>query len=195
MSKTKQNSSAKTLKVRLLSMFVMAVILVLLFMLQNSNLSPQRLGILKQAAEMSLPLNGSLTALQPGTEAPDFALTGVNRDVISLSSHAGRKVALVFGNKDCPYCQVVVSALSQLCSSSSVSILVIMVSPDPDLQAQAPCLRVLEGSPDLFKTYRVTAIPTIYLLDGAQRVIASKSNFSAPNSQDLVAELASFLER
>jgi peroxiredoxin len=195
MSRNNKSLPYQRLKYVLLNVSLLAAVLLLLFMLQGSQSLLPQTEITRRAAEMSLPADHSVTTLQMGSKAPDFSLTDVNGDAVSLSAHAGGKVALVFGNNGCPTCHALLDGLPQLCSASSVPILVIMVSPKPAQQAKGSCPQLLNGTPELFKSYGVTGVPTVYLVDGKQQIIASKSHFSSRDTSELVAEMKSFLQQ
>lgn len=193
MSKNKKKSSARAWKIRLLNVAILAAVLLALFMLQNSwSLLPQ---FARRAAGINLRADQPLVMLEPGVKAPDFSLASVGGQVVSLKSFEGSRVALVFGNRDCPHCHSLIDGLAQMCSPGSPPVLVIMVSPDSAWQAKGSCLRMLNGTADLFVTYGVTAIPTMYLVDEEQRIIASKSQFADEDRSQLVAELTDFMQK
>lgn len=195
MPKNTKAHSSQRLKVGLLNVSLLAAVLLLLFMLQGFHSLLPQTELARRAAEISLPADHSATTLQAGSKAPAFSVTNVNGDTVSLSSYAGGKVALVFGNNECPTCHALLDGLPRLCSSNSVPILVIMVSPDPTRPASGPCPQMLNGTTELFKSYGVTGVPTVYLVDGKQQIIASKSHFSSWDTSGLVAEMTNFLQQ
>jgi thiol-disulfide isomerase/thioredoxin len=153
------------------------------------------MGISRQALKMTLPAEQSLNTLQAGSIAPDFNCNGVGKEAERLRSLAGENLALVFANRDCPHCQAVLQELKQLCSSVHTQILVMMVHADQVGREGDSCPRLVDATEQLFQAYGVVSVPTIYLLDAGQRVIAVKSDFTDENSSKLAAELTSFLQQ
>lgn len=194
MSKGAETGSPSKLKVRLLNVAIIAALLLLLFKVQDSQSILPGTGISGRAINMTLPVEHSLSLLQPGVIAPDFDLSGAGKEAASLRSLAGEKVALVFANRDCPHCKVVLQELRRLCPSVRPRVLVMMAHADQAPGEEGSCPRLVDSAEQLFHDYGVVSVPTIYLLDAGQRIIAARSDF-ADDASKLAVELTDFLQQ
>jgi peroxiredoxin len=138
-----------------------------------------------------------------GQKAPDFALKDIAGKLVTLSSHKGKVVILVFWATWCPPCKDELQSLNKLYQTyKSRGLVILAVSSDRSLSsvkdfiAQNPVTfdilfdDKLSVSRDLYKAFMV---PTTFVID--QRGVIFKKHFGEQDwtRSELVKELDSLL--
>ena len=108
------------------------------------------------------------------TPAPSFRLPALSGSPIALEDLRGRRVLLYFFAPWCKVCELSISNLNwvrKLRDEESIALLAVALSYT-DLQSVEAFLErnvldvpVLLGTPELLKSYRIRAFPTVYALD------------------------------
>ena len=134
--------------------------------------------------EVDLDLKYAVDMLKPGTAAPDFTLKDINGKSVSLSDFKGRKVVLQFWASWCPDCRAEMPLIKSMQAQSDPSEIVFLaVSFDRSEDAFTSYVMKNElGGVQLYdpagmrdseiaKSYKITWIPSLYLIDGDGRVV------------------------
>lgn len=130
------------------------------------------------------------TFLEVGTEAHDFTFTtDAYPDGVSLSSFRGKYVMIEFWRASCPDCQKVTYRVKELYQSyASENVVFMGVSFDKDksvwsnyVAAQGMSwLQYYEGNLDssesLKQRYKISWVPTFYLIDTEGKVLYATTN-------------------
>lgn len=124
--------------------------------------------------------------LKPGTPAPDFTLTDINGNSVSLRDLLGRNVVLVFWASWCPDCRAEVPDLKYMQTKADPrKVAFVAVSFDRTKDAWETYVKENEMTGiQLFETaprkesfvneaYHVKWIPSIYLIDEQGKVALS----------------------
>ena len=108
------------------------------------------------------------------TPAPSFRLTALSGSPVALEDLRGRRVLLYFFAPWCKVCELSISNLNwvrKLRDEESIALLAVALSYK-DLQSVEAFLErnvlnvpVLLGTPELLKSYRIRAFPTVYALN------------------------------
>jgi peroxiredoxin len=138
------------------------------------------------AQEQDLDLQYATELLKPGTPAPDFTLTDINGNAVSLRDLQGRKVVLVFWASWCPDCRAEVPDLKYMQTQADPrKVAFVAVSFDRTQEAWEKYVKENEMTGiQLFETaprkesfvnnaYHVKWIPSIYLIDEQGKVVLS----------------------
>ncbi len=138
------------------------------------------------AQEQDLDLQYATELLKPGTPAPDFTLTDINGNSVSLRDLLGRNVVLVFWASWCPDCRAEVPELKYMQTKADPrKVAFVAVSFDRTKDAWETYVKENEMTGiQLFETaprkesfvneaYHVKWIPSIYLIDEQGKVALS----------------------
>ncbi|HKL48749.1 MAG TPA: TlpA disulfide reductase family protein [Desulfuromonadales bacterium] len=124
--------------------------------------------------------NGGSAGSEVGSQAPDFTLTDMNGENVSLSDYRGNVVFLNFWATWCPPCREEMPSMERLHESMGGKDFVILaVNVEKDKEAVESFLR---GSPYSFKilldpegeaqsAYRVYRYPESYLIDKDGKIL------------------------
>lgn len=141
------------------------------------------LGLCAQNQADDLDLQYAAELLKPGTEAPDFTLSDIKGNPVSLSDFRGRQVVLVFWASWCPDCRAEVPELKAMHAVADPSKLAfVSVSFDRTFEALETFVKenYLPGV-QLFdpagkkesavgEAYHVKWIPSLYLIGADGKV-------------------------
>ena len=135
------------------------------------------------AQEQDLDLQYATELLKPGTPAPDFTLTDINGNSVSLRDFQGRKVVLVFWASWCPDCRAEVPDLKYMQTKADPrKVAFVAVSFDRTKEAwekyvkenEMTGVQLFETAPrkesEVNAAYHVKWIPSLYLIDGQGKV-------------------------
>ena len=135
------------------------------------------------AQEQDLDLQYATELLKPGTPAPDFTLTDINGNSVSLRDFQGRQVVLVFWASWCPDCRAEVPDLKYMLTKADPrKVAFVAVSFDRTQEAWEKYVKENEMTGvQLFETaprkesfvnsaYHVKWIPSLYLIDEQGKV-------------------------
>jgi methylamine dehydrogenase accessory protein MauD len=128
--------------------------------------------------EMTRPSRLGRDGLKPGKKAPDFTLSSVDGDEVSLRDFAGRKLLLVFTQSGCGPCHEIAPELNRLHDKGEHQVLVVN-NGDPEstrewaaeTKARFPVLAQEKFS--VSKRYEAFATPFAFLID-EQGIVRSK---------------------
>ena len=119
--------------------------------------------------------------------APLFRLPSLSGDSIALEDFRGRRVLLYFFAPWCKICDVSISNLNwvrKLRGEDSAALLAVALSYD-DLQSVNSFVErnsldvpVLLGTPELFKSYRIRAFPTVYTVNKSGEIDGSTVGYA-----------------
>ena len=135
------------------------------------------------AQEQDLDLQYATELLKPGTPAPDFTLTDINGNSVSLRDFQGRKVVLVFWASWCPDCRAEVPDLKYMQTKADPrKVAFVAVSFDRTKDAWETYVKengmtgvqLFETAPrkesEVNAAYHVKWIPSLYLIDEQGKV-------------------------
>ena len=135
------------------------------------------------AQEQDLDLQYATELLKPGTPAPDFTLTDINGNSVSLRDFQGRKVVLVFWASWCPDCRAEVPDLKYMQTKADPrKVAFVAVSFDRTKEAWESYVKengmtgvqLFETAPrkesEVNAAYHVKWIPSLYLIDEQGKV-------------------------
>ena len=138
------------------------------------------------AQEQDLDLQYATELLKPGTPAPDFTLTDINGNSVSLRDFQGRQVVLVFWASWCPDCRAEVPALKKMQTQADPrKVAFVAVSFDRTKEAwekyvkenEMTGVQLFETAPrkesEVNTAYHVKWIPSLYLIDAKGNVALS----------------------
>jgi peroxiredoxin len=140
-------------------------------------------------------------AFQTGMQAPDFQLTSLNDEPVSLARllDQGSPLLLVFWTTWCPYCKNEMQTLNSLLSESKLSNVAILginagwndsVSRARDFQDRYDIRFDLAFDHDnqVSQDYMIRGVPSLILVDG-QGTIAYRGHALSPELKDMIAKL------
>ena len=135
------------------------------------------------AQEQDLDLQYATELLKPGTPAPDFTLTDINGNSVSLRDFQGRQVVLVFWASWCPDCRAEVPDLKYMQTKADPrKVAFVAISFDRTKEAwekyvkenEMTGVQLFETAPrkesEVNAAYHVKWIPSLYLIDGQGKV-------------------------
>ena len=135
------------------------------------------------AQEQDLDLQYATELLKPGTPAPDFTLTDINGNSVSLRDFQGRKVVLVFWASWCPDCRAEIPDLKYMQTKADPrKVAFVAVSFDRTKEAWETYVKengmtgvqLFETAPrkesEVNSAYHVKWIPSLYLIDEQGKV-------------------------
>ena len=138
----------------------------------------------QNTTEEDLDAQYAVNLLNPGTQAPDFALQDVNGKTFKLSDFQGRKVVLVFWASWCPDCRAEVPQLKAMhAAANPEKVVFVSVSFDRTLEAlkkyvaenELPGVQLYDGSgkkdSKVSADFGVKWIPALFLLDEKGKVV------------------------
>ena len=133
--------------------------------------------------EQDLDLQYATELLKPGTPAPEFTLSDMDGNSVSLSQFKGRQVVLVFWASWCPDCRAEVPALKAMqAQSDPAKVAYVAISFDRTKEAWEKYVKENEmtgfqlfdasGKKDskVGDAYHVKWIPSLYLIGADGRV-------------------------
>ena len=119
--------------------------------------------------------------------APSFRLPAISGDSVALEDFQGRRVLLYFFAPWCKVCDFSIGNLNwvrKLRGEDSAALLAVALSYD-DLQSVNSFVErnplevpVLLGTPELFKSYRIRAFPTVYTVNKSGEVDGSTVGYA-----------------
>ncbi len=132
--------------------------------------------------------------LRPGDQAPPFSLPRLDGDERQLPQ--GKPSLLVFFETDCPTCQLTIPYLNRLADAVGGKAEVIGVSQD----GEAPTRQLAEQLPIRFpvaldrglsvsRKYDPQAVPTLFLVDGAGKIMRTSVAFDKDELNGIAAEM------
>ncbi|MEW6755967.1 MAG: redoxin domain-containing protein [Candidatus Latescibacterota bacterium] len=129
--------------------------------------------------------------LPKGREAPDFALPGRQGAEVSLASLRGGSAALAFITAGCPYCQKLLARLDSVAVPAPRQVVAICrgTRAEADSLARAhtfPYRILADCTGATHKAYRVSGVPTVYLVDARGRISGARSGW--PGAWELMAQ-------
>jgi peroxiredoxin len=142
--------------------------------------------------------------LQTGAQAPPFSLSALDGAAIQCASDlAERPALLIFFETDCPTCQLTfpyVQRLAEICGADAVNVIGISQDDEAATRAFVEELRVtfpiaLDQDLRVSRQYDPQAVPTLFLLDRAGRIVRTQSAFDKEELNALAAELLAMLGR
>lgn len=135
--------------------------------------------------------------LNVGDTAPDFSLPSVQGRDVRLGDIKGPKV-LTFYKVTCPTCQLTLPFVEKIFKSYGESVSFLGVVQDPKeevrkfMEDYGLTFSQLIDAPDyrVSSQYEVNVVPTIYLLDGDNRILFVEESFLKAGLEKLVSEIA-----
>ncbi len=132
-----------------------------------------------------------------GERVPGFRLRSVSGGEVSLEDLEGVKV-LTFYKVTCPTCQLTLPFIEKIYRAYGDSATFIGVVQDPEEEARSfmenygLTFTQLIDAPDyrVSADYMVEVVPTIYLIDGENRVLFVEESFLKAGLEKLVSELS-----
>ena len=119
--------------------------------------------------------------------APLFQLSALSGDSVALEDFQGKRVLLYFFAPWCKVCDFSIGNLNwvrKLRSEESAALLAVALSYD-DLQSVNSFVErnplevpVLLGTPELFKSYRIRAFPTVYTVNKSGEIDGSTVGYA-----------------
>ena len=119
--------------------------------------------------------------------APLFRLPALSGDSVALEDFQGKRVLLYFFAPWCKVCDFSIGNLNwvrKLRAEDSASLLAVALSYD-DLNSVKSFLKrnpldvpVLLGTPELFKSYRIRAFPTVYTVNKSGKIDGSTVGYA-----------------
>ncbi len=111
-------------------------------------------------------------SLREGDLVPPFTVTSVDQRELSSESLRGRKYLVVFFSVDCEHCRKALPLLQQALSDladAEMSTVAVSVSPEEKtiafLDDSGTSLPFVVAQKNLTLTFRVTRLPTLFLID------------------------------
>lgn len=109
-----------------------------------------------------------------GQLAPDFTLTGLDGESLTLSDLRGKTVLLDFWDTWCPPCREALPHLQDISAEYPEDVVVVGIAAGQEGEAKVRSFvgtrgltfPMAVGSPQVFQDYRVSSLPTTYLVDG-----------------------------
>ena len=130
-----------------------------------------------------------LQKMRPGTQVPDFSLTDMEGDTITLSDIANKYKLIVFWATWCPHCEQMIPKLYQWYINRDIDIEVIAISVDSDVTAWKKFVQergynwINCNEPDKWNgkvalAYNIYATPTMFLIGIDDKIIAKPLTFN-----------------
>jgi len=122
------------------------------------------------------------------TPAPSFRLPALSGPPVALEDLRGRRVLLYFFAPWCKVCDLSISNLNwvrKLWDEESVSIFAVALSykelqsVEAFLERKALSVPVLLGTQELLNSYRISAFPTVYVLNESGNIDGSTVGYSS----------------
>ncbi len=112
-------------------------------------------------------------APRPGRYAPDFSLTDLDGNQVTLSEHRGKKVILNFWATWCPPCRAEMPDLERLAHDHQGTLTVLLIDLEEGEEQIRPFLDdigvtlvpLLDSDAAVATMYRVAALPTSLIID------------------------------
>ena len=112
-------------------------------------------------------------APRPGRYAPDFTLTDLDGNQVTLSEHRGKKVILNFWATWCPPCRAEMPDLERLAHDHESTLTVLLIDLEEGEEQIRPFLDdigvtlvpLLDSDAAVATMYRVAALPTSLIID------------------------------
>ncbi|MBI4187119.1 MAG: redoxin domain-containing protein [Chloroflexi bacterium] len=131
--------------------------------------------LLAQGCASSAPASGRPGQLQVGSPAPDFTLTDLAGNQVSLSDFRGKAVFINFWATWCPPCREEmpeIEAIYQKYKDRDVAVIGVDILEKEDVvrrfvqEGGYSWTFVIDTTGEVTTVYKVTAIPTSYFIDG-----------------------------
>lgn len=138
--------------------------------------------------------------LQEGVRAPSFELSDLDGEMVSLSSLRGKVVVLDFWATTCPPCIRQMQELERVHQRYHRDVVVLGINGEPVRADMVRAFvrerggvryRILVGGSSVSERYRVSALPSLYLLDAAGVVRWSRAGYAS--AQEIEAALRPLL--
>ncbi len=139
--------------------------------------------------------NPDTVGLQKGNIAPDFELTTLDGEQVSLSDYRGQRVVLNFWASWCPPCKAEVPDLQKFHENKDVEILAVNLTKTETRRSDVtdfvdeygmtfPVL--MDETSDVAKNYQIQPIPTSYFINSKGRI--QYKRIGAMNYETMVQE-------
>jgi peroxiredoxin len=142
-------------------------------------------------------------ALRVGTEAPDFTTTDLRGNRVRLSDYRGRPVLLRMWSPDCPHCRGEIPSVKHAYATLEDNLVFLTVAvntPTEEIRSfvqereiQYPVLLDEEG--EIASSYRVTAIPTAYLIGPDGTIVKATAGAYDLDPEQIEQEAAACAEQ
>ncbi len=130
-----------------------------------------------------------LQKMRPGSEVPDFSLTDIDGDTITLSDITNKYKLIVFWATWCPHCEQMMPKLYQWYINRDIDIEVIAISVDSDVNSWKQfvkergynwvnCNEPGKWNGKVALAYNIYATPTMFLIDSDGKIIAKPLSFN-----------------
>ncbi|MEW6753958.1 MAG: TlpA disulfide reductase family protein [Candidatus Latescibacterota bacterium] len=122
--------------------------------------------------------------LPRGREAPPFVLRGPQAAQVSLAALKGGPVVLAFVTAGCPYCQRLMANLDSLAVPPDRQVVLICRGTQAETDSLAGAHRfpwpvVADTAGATHTAYKISGVPTAYLVDARGRIAAARSGWPA----------------
>lgn len=140
------------------------------------------------------------TGTEVGQLAPDFTLVDIDDKTFSLSDYRGKIVVIDFMATWCGPCVAEMAHLQELHSNYHDQIMIMSIDVDPNetnqvikqFKANYGGDWIFASGPNVGATYKVTAIPTLYIIDKQGRIVYK--NVGLTPYSTLAAEIDKLLQ-
>ncbi len=183
------NLQSIAISVRRLGSLVIVLLLILLGLLwlQGGDVIGNLRGLVSGQAFAGLT-GQAQAAPRPGRPAPDFTLTDLNGNQVSLSQFRGKKVVINFWATWCPPCRAEMPDLDRLARDYSGRVVVLAIDIQEGRELVRPFLEeikvvslmpLLDTDGKVSVTYKVSALPTTFIIN--ENGIVQEVNVGAIN--------------
>ncbi|MEM6830493.1 MAG: redoxin domain-containing protein [Bacteroidota bacterium] len=129
--------------------------------------------------------------LAAGTQAPDFALSNQDNELVSLADYKGKKVTLFFSQKGCQYCESFYPVINEFAEKHGEETEILIVQANASVAENKQLKEEKNIIPSVLHTdgteladFKVFQTPTTIIIDAAGKIQATGSALSM---EDLTA--------
>ncbi len=135
---------------------------------------------------------GRKTSLKAGDRAPEFSLRDMAGKAVSLSDYRGRVVVVEFWASWCEPCRLAIPEMNSIYKKYKDRAVLLAISVDRDISDVAPVVKeekilypVLFDDMDVNRAYRVSAVPSTFLINKAGRIAKVHKGYSPETANEI----------
>jgi peroxiredoxin len=135
---------------------------------------------------------GRKASLEAGDRAPEFSLRDMDGKAVSLSDYRGRVVVVEFWASWCEPCRVAIPEMNSIYEKYKDRAVLLAISVDRDISDVASVIEeekilypVLFDDRDVNRAYRVSAVPSTFLINKSGRIAEVHKGYSPETAHEI----------